>query len=196
MSKQLVKTLLYAWAVLLLSAATGRAQTNTMPLGTYSTVIPENISVGNLTLPGGEYQLTLLEGGKYRLGRNDFIEQTGTYTVTGNLVELSNPLAAGACGGKGMYQWQVQGNKLTLSAASSAADGCLSRVAYLTAAAFIKNDPAARDWKSLGPSGGRIYALLANDGKLFAAGDGGGVFVSTDNGQSWRPTFGIKGYTV
>ncbi|MBL8192038.1 MAG: hypothetical protein JNK38_28765 [Acidobacteria bacterium] len=156
----------------------------------------QDVRVGNLTFLGGEYQLTLLEGGKYRLGRNDFITLTGNYTVTGNLVEFASPATMDTCSGKGMYQWTLTGNRLTLTAATSRVDSCLERIVSLTSSPFFKQDPTNNLWKNIGPTGGAVYAVLVNDSKVYAGGDGGGVFLSADNGQSWKATRGIRANTI
>ncbi|MBI1763436.1 MAG: hypothetical protein HYR56_18580 [Acidobacteria bacterium] len=181
------------------------AQTPTIPLGSYTAVIAQDMRVGNLTFPGGEYQLTLLEGGKYQLGRNNFITLSGTYTVSGNLVKFASPATMDTCSGEGMYQFTITGNRLTLTAATTRVDSCVERLVGLTGAAFFKDDPANKDWKGIGPTGGQFNAVIIHDGKIYAGGGGsnsflgstgGGVFISADNGQTWRATRGIRADTV
>ncbi|MDQ3011765.1 MAG: hypothetical protein M3X11_13785, partial [Acidobacteriota bacterium] len=46
--------------------------------------------------------------------------------------------------------------------------------------------PTRGQWvQTNGPYGGDIRALLVNGTNLFAGTNGGGVFLSTNNGQSW-----------
>lgn len=183
---------------------TAAAQTTTIPLGSYTAVIPQDVRLGNLTILSGEYQLTLLTGGKYQLGRNNFITLSGTYTVTGNLVKFASPATMDNCSGEGMYQWAVTGNRLTLTAANTRVDSCVERLVGLTGAAFFKDDPANNAWKNLGPAGGQFNAVIIHDGKIYAGSGGGGflgttgggVFISADNGQTWRSTRGIRAGTV
>ena len=73
---------------------------------------------------------------------------------------------------------------------------------------YFKVDPAESHWKPIGPAGGNIQSLLVHDGKIFAGtadpyingqfglASGGGVFVSADNGQSWKSTQGMRGFAV
>lgn len=202
------KPIRFSWRGLLLAACftiTTFAQTNTIPLGSYTAVLPQDVRLGNLTALSGEYQLTLLTGGKYQLGRNNFITLSGTYTVSGNLVKFASPATMDNCSGEGMYQWVVTGNRLTLTAANTRVDSCVERLIGLTGAAFFKDDPANLAWKGLGPGGGQFNAVMLHDGKIYAGGGGGGflgtitgggVFISADNGQTWRATRGIRGGTV
>jgi uncharacterized protein (TIGR03437 family) len=181
-------------------AVTSRAQTTTIPLGSYTAVIPQDVRVGNLTFLGGEYQLTLLEGGKYQLGRNNFITLSGAYSVSGAVVKFASPATMDNCSGEGMYQWAGAGNRLTLIAATARVDSCVERLVGLTGASFFKDDPASNVWKSIGPTGGQFNAVIIHDGKIYAGGGGGGflgttgggVFISADNGQTWaRPESGV-----
>ncbi len=172
-----------------------RAQPSSIPLGSYTAVFPEDIKSGNTTiLLAGEYEVALLEGAKFRFVRNGFTAVSGTFAVTQDRIEFTDPLAAGPCN-KGAYQWRLLGNKLSFAAAEPP-DDCLARKTGLTTAAYFKSDPAAGVWKALGPEGGTVRAVLANDGKIFAGTDGAGILVSSDNGQSWRSTFGFRGYAV
>jgi hypothetical protein len=77
---------------------TTAAQTPAIPLGGYTAVIPQDVRVGNLTFLSGEYQLTLLVGGRFQLGLNDFIGYSGTYTVSGNQVRFTGPANTDVCG--------------------------------------------------------------------------------------------------
>lgn len=167
-----------------------------LPLGTYTAAVLQDMRVGQFTFFSGEYNLSLLAGGKYQLGRNDWILHAGVYTVTQGAVEFSSPAGMDVCSTKGVYQYQLQGNRLTLRVAGTRTDGCIERVVSLTSAAFIKNDPATNVWKNIGSAGGRIWSLLAHEGKVFAGTDGGGIFVSTDNGQNWKATKGIRAFQV
>src|SRR5437868_5786387 len=38
-----------------------------------------------------------------------------------------------------------------------------------------------------GPDAGRVYHLLCDGNNLYAATETGGMFLSTDNGDSWKP---------
>lgn len=181
------------------------AQTTTIPLGSYTAVIPQDVRVGNLTVLSGEHQLTLLTGGKYQLGRNNYITLSGTYTISGNLVKFASPATMDNCSGEGMYQWSLTGNRLTLTAANTRVDSCVERLIGLTGAPYFKDDPANNDWKSLGTTGGQFNAVIMHDGKIYAGSGGGGflgtvtgggVFISADNGQTWRTTRGIRNGTV
>lgn len=181
------------------------AQTTTIPLGSYTAVIPQELRVGNLTVLSGEYQLTLSAGGKYQLGRNNYITLSGNYTINGNLVKFASPATMDNCSGEGMYVWAVTGNRLTLAAANTRVDSCVERLIGLTGAPYFKDDPATLAWKGLGPTGGQFNAVIIHDGKIYAGGGGsnsflgstgGGVFISADNGQTWRSTRGIRADTV
>ncbi|HMX29716.1 MAG TPA: hypothetical protein PKC13_29290, partial [Blastocatellia bacterium] len=199
-----LRTFLAGCALALCLSVSAAAQTTTIPLGSYTAVIPQDVRVGNLTFPGGEYQLSLLAGGKYQLGRNNFITLSGTYTVSGNLVRFASPATMDNCSGEGTYQFTLTGNRLTLTATTSRVDSCVERLHSLTGAAFFKDDPAVKDWKNLGPTGGQFNAVIIHDGKIYAGSGGGGflgttgggVFISSDNGQTWRSTRGIRAGTV
>ena len=144
----------------------------TIPLGSYTAVIPQDIRLGNLNVLSGEYQLTLLAGGRYQLGRNNFITLSGSYTVSGNLVKFASPATMDNCSGEGMYQFVVAGNRLTLTAANARVDSCAERLIALTGAAFFKDDATLKDWKNLGPTGGQFNAVIVYDGKIYAGGGG------------------------
>lgn len=192
------------WLFVLATSLAVTAAAQTIPPGDYTAVIPQDVRVGNLTFPGGEYQLTLLEGGRYRLGRNNFITLSGTYTVAGNQVRFASPATMDSCSGEGAYQFNYTGNRLTLTAANTRVDSCVERLIALTGAAFFKDDPASSVWKNLGPTGGQFNAVIVYNGRIYAGGGGGGflgttgggVFISDDNGQTWRATRGIHGGTV
>lgn len=177
------------------SASLGAEQT-LIPLGSYTAVLPLEYRVGQFTFNSGEYNLILLAGGKYQMGRNDWVLQSGTYTVTPTTIEFISPAGMDACSSRGTYRWQLQGNRLAITAINLRSDSCLERVVTLTTAPLFSNDPAHNVWKNIGPSGGRIWSLLAHDGKVFAGTDGGGIFVSADNGQTWKATRGIRAFTV
>lgn len=203
-----LRVIRFSWHWLLAAACLGIiafAQPPTIPLGSYTAVVPQDVRVGNLNFLSGEYQLTLREGGQYQLGRNDFITLSGTYTVSGNLVRFASPATMDTCSGEGTYQWTVAGNRLTLTAANTRVDACVERLVGLTAAPFIKQDPGNSVWRNIGPTGGQFNAVMIHDGKIYAGSGGGGflgtitgggVFISGDNGQSWRSTRGIRGSTV
>src|SRR5262245_37370618 len=45
----------------------------------------------------------------------------------------------------------------------------------------------ANRWRQLAPiEGGAVNALLSEGGRIYAGANGRGVFVSTDNGQTWN----------
>ncbi len=196
MFRKLFKTVALSLAALLLLAAISRAQTTTIPLGTYTGVAFENFTVNNLLVSAGEYQITFQAGGNFQVGSGGIIQLSGNYTATPERVEFTT----GECAGSGVYQWRLQGNKLSLTPVATQPDSCTVRAAYLTPGTYFKDDPAASHWKPLGPAGGQITALLLHEGKAFAGGNSasvsGGVFVSADNGQNWLPTLGTKGRAV
>lgn len=208
MKRNLTWLILFALSLVLsfwvLLPTHSHGQTPAPPLGSYTAVVPQDVRVGNLNFLGGEYQLTLLADGKYQLGRNDFITLSGTYTVAGNLVRFASPATMDACSGEGTYQWAVAGNRLTLTAATARIDSCVERIHSLTAAPFFKDDPAVSLWENIGPTGGQFNAVMIHDGKIYAGSGGGGflgstgggVFISADNGQTWRSTRGIRAGTV
>ncbi|HQR34036.1 MAG TPA: hypothetical protein PLK30_14965 [Blastocatellia bacterium] len=182
-------------------------QTTTIPLGTYIATIAE-MREGNSLFMIDEVKVSFLEGGKFISGSNDWIIATGNYTVVGDRVEFSLPFGADSCAAKGVYQWSVTGNKLTLALAPGQTDDCQKRAYLQRAQTYFKVDPAESHWKTIGPMGGNIQSLLVHDGKIFAGtwdpyingqfglASGGGVFVSEDNGQSWKSTKGMRGYAV
>ena len=191
--------------LMICSSVSAAAQTPAIPLGSYTAVVPQDVRVGNLTFLGGEYQLTLLADGKYQLGRNNFITLSGTYTVSGNQVRFASPATMDNCSGEGTYQFAAAGNRLTLTATTTRVDACVERIVALTAAPFIKDDAAGNAWRNIGPGGGQFNAVLVHDGKIYAGSggggffgaiSGGGVFVSADNGQTWRGAKGIRAATV
>ncbi len=181
------------------------AQPTTIPLGTYvATVTDEGIN-GLMTI--SEYKVSFLEGGKFQMGYNDWITANGTYTLADGRVEFTLPFGVAECATKGIYQWSFTGNKLTLTVAPGQTDDCLKRWGR-KAQTYFKTDPAESFWKNVGPTGGSIQSLLFHDGKIFAGtwdpapglplglAYGSGIFVSADNGQSWRPTSGARGFTI
>jgi uncharacterized protein (TIGR03437 family) len=200
-----IRTCLGGLLVAICFAITIFAQTPALPLGSYTAVIPQDVRLGNLTVPSGEYQLTLRTGGQYQLGRNNYITLSGTYTVSGNQVKFASPATMDNCSGEGMYVWTLTGNRLMLTAANTRVDSCVERLIGLTNAPYFKDDPANLAWKNIGPTGGQFDAVLVHEGKLYAGSggggffgtaSGGGVFISADNGQTWRPTRGIRAGSV
>jgi uncharacterized protein (TIGR03437 family) len=166
-----------------------------IPLGAYVAVLPETVTVSGRAYFGGEYELNLLAGGRYRLVRNGaFIDDSGTYSVAGDQLQLSSPtppanLGSGCTGGA--YRWQLQGARLTLTSIN---DNCERRRVELTTQALYRRDPAGRWWRQIGPEGAQVNALLANNNTLYAATSGDGVYRSTDSGQTWLPSQGIGAY--
>ena len=141
--------------LVLLQGPRARAQSGTLPPGTYTGVAPNNIPVGTGTMPSGEYQLTFLEGGKFEFGVNGTLLLSGTFNISQNQVELTLPLGVGACAATGVYQWSLQGNKLTFAPAAGQTDACIRRGA-LPAIQFFKTDQLDNLWNYFGPDGGRI----------------------------------------
>ncbi|MFN0119212.1 MAG: hypothetical protein ACKV2V_01780, partial [Blastocatellia bacterium] len=180
-----------------LTFALAGAATAQIPAGVYSGAVGAPFTQDGVSLSEGEYQVTFLDGGRIQLGRNDFIGLDGTYTISGQRIEITAPGASPAvCRAKGVYDYEWQGDKLVFKPVATAPDPCVPRAASLTRAPLTRVEPAAAVWKNIGPEGGRILALLPHGAKVFAAGDGGGVSVSDDDGQTWRQTRGIRGYTV
>ena len=179
--------------VSLISGFSTRAQTAAIPLGTYTALAPDNFTVGTETLRRGEWQFSFQAGGRFLVGNSGIINTSGTYTVSQDRVEFTQPYGVGPCAAKGVYQWSLQGNKLSFAPAAGQTDDCNSRKGALSLT-YFKTDQLESLWKNIGPEGGGIGALLAHDNKLFAGASGGaGIFVSTDSGQSWKPTRGTKG---
>jgi hypothetical protein len=58
-------------------------------------------------------------------------------------------------------------------------------IASLFTLALSATPNARSQWLQIKPYGGTITALAANDSNLFVGTYGGGVFLSTDNGNSW-----------
>ncbi|HEX9003696.1 MAG TPA: hypothetical protein VGB07_27550 [Blastocatellia bacterium] len=205
-----VKSLLISLLILAAAVLYGvsvRAQSSTIPLGTYVATVAE-LREGNPLYMMDEVKVIFLEGGKFTMGQNDWVNATGTYAVVGDRVEFTLPFGADACAAKGVYQWSLTGNKLTLALAPGQTDDCRKRVYLQKALTYFKVDPAESHWKTIGPAGGNIQSLLIHDGKIFAGtwdpnlggpfglASGGGVFVSEDNGQSWKSTQGMRGFAV
>ena len=199
----LISSLLLIAALMYGFSAT--AQTTTIPLGIYVATATDDGLNNLMTI--SEYKVTFLEGGKFQMGYNDWITANGTYTVADDRVEFTLPLGVGECANKGVYQWSFVGNKLTLTVAPGQTDNCQKRWAR-KAQTYYKTDPAESFWKNVGPTGGSIQSLLFHDGKIFAGtwdpapglplglAYGAGIFVSADNGQSWQPTRGARGFTI
>lgn len=193
--------LIAAW----LSGLSTKAQTTTIPLGTYVASVTEEGTNSIMTI--SEYKVTFMEGGAFQMGFNDWITANGTYAVVGDHVEFTLPFGVAECANKGVYQWSLTGNKLTLAVAPGQTDDCQKRWGR-KAQTYYKIDPAESFWKNVGPTGGTISALLFHDGKIFAGtldpspggkiglAYGAGIFVSADNGQSWQPARGTRGFRI
>ena len=122
------------------------AQTNTIPLGSYTAVLNEPPSNPLYTV--GQYQLTLQEGGKFRYQMNDKVIATGSYTLTTDRVEFTLPNGVDACASKGVYQWSLQGNKLSLALPAGQTDGCGRRTGM--AQTYYRTDQLESLWRKLG----------------------------------------------
>ncbi len=166
-----------------------------IPLGSYVAALPETVTIETRAYFGGEYELVLLAGGRYRLLRNGtFIDDSGTYVITGDQIQFNNPspnVVLGSGCASSTHRWQLQGARLTLTAVN---DNCERRRIELTTQPLFRRDPAARLWQQIGPEGGTVNVLLANGNTLYAGVTGNGVHRSTDNGLTWTPSLGIGGY--
>jgi uncharacterized protein (TIGR03437 family) len=210
----LVSTLLASLAILFATwtdrfsagAQSNQISFGTIPLGTYVSTIAQLGT--NPYYMMDEVKVSFLAEGKFTLGHNAWVNAVGTYTVTENRVEFTLPYGAAECATKGVYEWSMAGNKLTLTLAPGQSDDCRKRRFFQIAQTFFKVDPAESHWKTIGPTGGTIQSLLIHDGKIFVGtrdiymgqqfglAAGGGIFVSKDNGQSWKSTTGMRGYRV
>lgn len=160
---------------------TAGAQTTTIPLGSYTGVLNETPSPVPFFSPG-QYQITFLEGNKYRYEVNNSVATTGTYTLSADRVTFTQD----ACPSNGVYQWALQGNRLTLTLLAGQTEGCYWRAGL--ANTYLRSDQQESIWRKIGPAGGTINSLFMHEGKLFAGTYAGGILVSEDNGQSWRRT--------
>jgi uncharacterized protein (TIGR03437 family) len=165
-----------------------------IPLGNYTAVFTQPVTEGNVTVVRGEYIVTFLEGDRYRISQNAFTLYSGAYTLAGDRITFTISGANAGCGA-GTFQWRLQGNRLSFAPASDQPAGCALRRLLLTTNAFFKEEPPGL-WRALGPEGGTTQALLISGGKIRAATSGAGIFVSADNGQTWRATPGFKGNTA
>lgn len=104
------------------------------------------------------------------------------------------PAGVDACANKGVYQWSLKGNRLTLALPAGQSDGCIWRAGM--ANTYFRTDQLEHVWRKIGPAGGSIYSLFINEGKLFASTSEGGIFLSEDNGQSWRGTRSPRSFTI
>lgn len=197
MHRYSMKSAIFAFAIALAVQITGSAQEPSFPLGTYSSVITQDDIIDpGLKAFAAEWEITFLPGGKLRARRNDGYIGDGaspTYIVTQNQIEFSE---GAGCVGPGVYQWKLEGNKLTFAPVLDRPDACAVRKLAVTTKPFFKVEPNAALWKQLALEGGTIWDLLAHEGRLFAATSGGGVWVSDDGGASWNPTVGISGYNT
>lgn len=166
------------------------AQATTIPLGSYTGIWNDPPSSAFPLFAPGQYQITFLEGGRFRYETNDRVVATGTYTLTTARVEFSTSF----CSSAGVYQWSLQGNKLTLSLPAGQSDGCFRRMGL--ANTFFRTDQSESLWRKIGPAGGSIYSLFYFEGKLFAGTDAGGILISENNGQSWRTTRSVRGLRI
>ncbi|MBK6797465.1 MAG: hypothetical protein IPG76_11970 [Acidobacteria bacterium] len=157
------------------------AQNGSIPLGTY-TAVTSDVTVSPLVQPG-EFRITFKEGGKFVYSYNVRTLSTGTYEVVGDSLEFTYTCGIGDCANKSVLKWSLQGNKLNLATAGQTYN-CL-QLPWL-AAAYYKSDDQEKLWKNIGPTGGGIRSLLVHDSRIFAGTDGGGIFMSADQGQSWQ----------
>lgn len=166
-----------------------------LPLGSYFGVLPETVPVSGRSNIGGEFELSLLAGGRFRVVRSGtFIDDSGTYSVAGEQIQFNNPIPSAVLGANctsGLYRWQLQGNRLTLTTLN---DPCEVRRAQFATQPFFRRETATQLWRQIGPEGGQINALFASGNNLYAATSGDGVYRSTDNGQTWARSLGISGY--
>jgi hypothetical protein len=63
-----------------------------------------------------------------------------------------------------------------------------ARSLWIAVLLLIGVSPAVTQWEFIGcPEGGVITCITGQDARLFAGTMGGGVFISSDDGESWRP---------
>ncbi|MBK9707038.1 MAG: hypothetical protein IPO77_08560 [Acidobacteria bacterium] len=174
---------LLVMAALILYGTGARAQNGVIPLGTYTAVASDITVVSPLVQPG-EFRITLKEGGKYVYSYNVRTLSTGTYAIVGDSLEFTYPQGIGDCTAKSVFKWSLQGNKLSLGAAPGQTYNCVM-IPWMNGA-YFKTDQLDSLWKNIGPTGGGIRSLLVHDSRIIAGTNGGGIFVSTDQGQSWQ----------
>ena len=169
-----------------------RAQNTTIPLGTY-TAVASDVTLSLLVQPG-EFRITFKEGGKFVYGYNVRTLSTGTYAVVGDSLEFTYTWGINECASKSVFKWSLQGNRLSLTASPGQTYNCLL-LPWLTGN-YFKTDQLESLWKNIGPPGGGVRSLLVHDSKIFAGTDGGGIFVSTDQGQSWKARGTYRGNQI
>ncbi len=188
-----------AMAPRVLATAASPEQTG-IPLGRYLATVEKTAFLNNQPyMLSGEYQLIFSADNKVRFARNDFGLWSGSYSLVGTRITFTPSNGTYGCTSPGSYTFAVAGNRLSLTPIANVLDRCAGRFYAVSSAAFLKSDAAdaTNDWKNIGPEGGRVFALLQHEGKLFAGLDWlGGVMVSSDNGQTWQATRGTQGYAI
>ncbi len=188
-----------AMALRALTAAASPEQTG-IPLGRYLTTVEKTAFLNNQPyMLSGEYQLIFSADNKVRFARNDFGLWSGSYSLVGTRITFTPSNGTYGCTSPGTYVFAVAGNRLSLTPIANLTDRCAGRFYAVSSAPFLKSDAAdaTNDWKNIGPEGGRVFALLQHEGKLFAGLDWlGGVMVSSDNGQTWQQTRGTLGSAI
>ncbi|MDX2030729.1 MAG: YCF48-related protein [Blastocatellia bacterium] len=161
------------------------AQSTTIPLGTYTGLLPSQVQIGSGTQPASWFSLTLMDGGKFEISMGGMIINKGTFAISQNQVGFTGA----RCGASETFQWNLQGNKLTFTSVSVQTNKvCSGVLPFIT---FFRTDQQDSLWKLMGPEGGEIKSLFSYNNKLFAGGArGAGIFVSLDNGQTWKPARG------
>ena len=171
-----------------------RAQSATIPPGTYTALVSELPSGLTFPFQPGEFWFVLREGGTFVSGYNVRPLTTGTYAISGDNLEFSLPFGVSDCAGKNVFKWNLQGNKLSLTVPTGQTNKCeLMPFMPLT---YFRTDQMESLWKNIGPAGGSILSLLVYNGRIFAGTRDGGIFVSADNGQSWQVKGTFRGNTI
>lgn len=172
----------------------GRAQSATIPPGTYTALVNELPSGLLFPFQPGEFWFVLREGGTFVSGYNVRPLATGTYAVSGDNLEFTTPLDTTSCTGKNVFKWNLQGNRLTLTVPTGQTNNC-EGMPFMPLT-YFRTDQMESIWKNIGPAGGSIRSLLVYNGRIFAGTYDGGIFVSADNGQSWQVKGTFRGNSI